>query len=145
MARETTMLAGKAYWTKLNTPDKMSEKYQMDICNLSEETLQKLKKHGVKPKNKEDDREWFITAKSKFEVPIINHDKEGMNGTLIGNGSAVKVKITFNKDHPLISELGTSMYLNKVMVTNLIPYGNDDDFDDVEGVNEGVEGDEVPF
>jgi hypothetical protein len=37
------------------------------------------------------------------------------------------------------------MYLNKVMVTNLIPYGNDDDFDDVEGVNEGVEGDEAPF
>ena len=137
MARETAVIQGKAYWAKLSTPDQMSEKYQMDVCNLSDITIASLKKHGVKPKNRDDERGEFITARSKFDVPVINSDKEGMNGTLIGNGSDVKVKISFNKDHQMVSQYGTSMYLNKVMVTNLVDYQKDTDFD--------TEGDEVPF
>ena len=137
MARETAVVQGKAYWAKLNTPDQMSEKYQMDICNLSDIAIASLKKHGVIPKNKDDERGEFITARSKFDVPVVNSDKEDMNGTLIGNGSDVKVKIGFNKDHPMVSQYGTSMYLNKVMVTNLVAYQKDTDFD--------TEGDEVPF
>ena len=137
MARETAVIQGKAYWAKLSTPDSMSDKYQIDVCNLSDDTLDNLKKHGVIPKNRDDERGTFITARSKFDVPVINSDKEGMNGTLIGNGSDVKVKIGFNKDHPMVSQYGTSMYLNKVMVTNLVAYERDTDFD--------TEGDEAPF
>ena len=137
MARETAVIQGKAYWAKLSTPDKMSEKYQIDVCNLSDETLDNLKKHGVVPKNKDDERGEFITARSKFDVPVINRDKEGMNGTLIGNGSDVKVKVSFNKDHQMVSQYGTSMYINKVMVTNLVAYEADTAFD--------TEGDEAPF
>ena len=137
MARETAVVQGKAYWAKLNTPDQMSEKYQMDICNLSDIAITSLKKHGVIPKNRDDERGEFITARSKFDVPVVNSDKEDMNGTLIGNGSDVKVKIGFNKDHPMVSQYGTSMYLNKVMVTNLVAYERDTDFD--------TEGDEAPF
>ena len=137
MARETAVIQGKAYWAKLSTPDKMSEKYQIDVCNLSDDTLDNLKKHGVVPKNKDDERGEFITARSKFDVPVINRDKEGMNGTLIGNGSYVKVKVSFNKDHQMVSQYGTSMYINKVMVTNLVAYEADTAFD--------TEGDEAPF
>jgi len=137
MARETAVIQGKAYWAKLSTPDSMSDKYQIDVCNLSDDTINNLKKHGVVPKNKDDERGTFITARSKFDVPVINSDKEGMNGTLIGNGSDVKVKIGFNKDHPMVSQYGTSMYVNKVMVTNLVAYEEDTDFD--------TEGDEAPF
>ena len=137
MARETMVFQGKAYWAKLSTPDKMSEKYQMDVCNLSEDTLDNLKKHGVLTKNRDDERGEFITARSKFDVPVISGNKEDMNGILIGNGSDVKVKVGFNKDHPMVSQYGTSMYLNKVMVTNLVSYEADTDFD--------TEGDEVPL
>ena len=128
MARETAVVQGKAYWAKLSTPDKMSDKYQMDVCNLSDDTITNLKKHGVLTKNRDDERGEFITARSKFDVPVINNDKEGMNGTLIGNGSDVKVKVGFNKDHPMLEQYGTSMYLNKVMVTNLVVYEADSDF-----------------
>ena len=137
MARETMVFQGKAYWAKLSTPDKLSERYQMDVCNLSDDTITNLKKHGVVPKNRDDERGEFITARSKFDVPVINNDKEGMNGTLIGNGSDVKVKVGFNKDHQMVSQYGTSMYLNKVMVTNLVAYEANTDFD--------TEGDEVPL
>ena len=137
MARETAVIQGKAYWAKLSTPDSMSDKYQIDVCNLSDDTINNLKKHGVVPKNKDDERGTFITARSKFDVPVINSDKEDMNGNLIGNGSDVKVKIGFNKDHPMVSQYGTSMYVNKVMVTNLVAYEEDTDFD--------TEGDEAPF
>ena len=137
MARETAIVQGKAYWAKLNTPDEMSGKYQIDVCNLSDADITSLEKHGVQPKSRDDERGTFITARSKFDVPVISSDKEGMNGTLIGNGSDVKVKIGFNKDHPMVSQYGTSMYLNKVMVTNLVAYEKDTDFDE--------EGDEAPF
>ena len=137
MAKQTVVVKGKAYWTKLNVKDEMSGKYQMDIGNLSDEAVKALESHGVQPKNKEDEREWFVTARTKYTVPVINSDKEEMNGTLIGNGSEVKVKIGFNKDHPMVSQYGTSMYLNKVMVTNLVTYERDTDFDE--------EGDEAPF
>ena len=137
MARETAVVQGKAYWAKLNTPDEMSGKYQIDVCNLSDADITSLEKHGVQPKSRDDERGTFITARSKFDVPVISSDKEGMNGTLIGNGSDVKVKIGFNKDHPMVSQYGTSMYLNKVMVTNLVAYEKDTDFDE--------EGDEAPF
>jgi len=137
MARETAVIQGKAYWAKLSTPDSMSDKYQIDVCNLSDVAIASLEKHGVQPKSRDDERGTFITARSKFDVPVINGDKEGMNGTLIGNGSDVKVKIGFNKDHPMVSQYGTSMYVNKVMVTNLVAYEEDTDFD--------TEGDEAPF
>ena len=137
MAKQTVVVKGKAYWTKLNVKDEMSGKYQMDIGNLSDELVKALESHGVQPKSRDDERGTFITARSKFDVPVINSDKEDMNGNLIGNGSDVKVKIGFNKDHPMVSQYGTSMYLNKVMVTNLVAYQKDTDFD--------TEGDEVPF
>ena len=51
--RETAVIEGKAYWSKLNKKDEYSDKYQMDIGNLSEETKELLKENGVKVKNKE--------------------------------------------------------------------------------------------
>ena len=132
MARETTVLQGKAYWAKLSTPDEMSGKYQIDVCNLSDSTVDLLKKHGVIPKNRDDERGDFITARSKFDVPIIDINKDSIQGTKIGNGSDVKVKIGFNKDHPMVGQYGTSMYVHKVMVTKLVTYVADTDFDDDE-------------
>ena len=52
------------------------------------------------------------------------------DNTLIGNGSSIKAKISFNKDHPMANQYGTSLYLNKVQVISLVEYsGGDDDSD----------------
>ena len=131
-SRETAVISGKAYWTKLNQKDEYSSKYQMDIGNLSEETKELLTDNGVLLKNKEDDRGEFITARSKYTVPVMTSDKTPFdNETLIGNGSEVKVRVAFNKTHPMVDKYGTSLYLNKVQIVDLIKYGEQDsDFDD---------------
>lgn len=128
--KETAIISGKAFWTKLNRKDEFSDKYQMDIGNLSEKSREVLVSHGVMFKNKDDDRGEFVTAKTRYNVPVMNSDKELMDtDTLIGNGSDVRVKVAFNKNHAFSDKYGTSLYLNKVQVIELVQYG-EDDFDD---------------
>ena len=127
--KETAIISGKAFWTKLNRKDEFSDKYQMDIGNLSEESKELLTTNGVIFKNKNDDRGEFVTARTRYDVPVMNSDKEPMErSTLIGNGSSVRVKVAFNKNHAFVDKYGTSLYLNKVQVIDLVEYGNDDDF-----------------
>jgi len=128
--KETAIIDGKAYWSKLDRKDEFSDKYQMDIGDLSDKSKEVLTSHGVKLKNKNDDRGEFITARTQYLVPVIDSDKKVIDSdTLIGNGSSVRVKVDFNKTHPFVEKYGTSMYLKKVQVTELVEYGKDD-FDD---------------
>ena len=128
--KETAIISGKAFWTKLNRKDEYSDKYQLDVGDLSEKSKEVLTSHGVKLKNKNDDRGEFITARTQYLVPVIDSDKKVIDSdTLIGNGSSVRVKIDFNKTHPFVEKYGTYMYLKKVQVTELVEYGRDD-FDD---------------
>jgi hypothetical protein len=129
--KETAIISGKAYWTKLNRKDEYSDKYQMDIGDLSDKSKEVLASHGVMLKNKDDDRGEFVTAKTRYTVPVMDSDKQVMDqNTLIGNGSSVKVKVAFNKNHAFVDKYGTSLYLNKVQVTDLVQYGGKDEFDD---------------
>tara|TARA_R100001443_G_scaffold84537_2_gene91158 strand:+ start:611 stop:1027 length:417 start_codon:yes stop_codon:yes gene_type:complete len=128
--KETAIISGKAFWTKLNRKDEYSDKYQLDVGDLSEKSKEVLTSHGVKLKNKNDDRGEFITARTQYLVSVIDSDKKVIDSdTLIGNGSSVRVKVDFNKTHPFVEKYGTSMYLKKVQVTELVEYGGND-FDD---------------
>lgn len=130
--KETAIITGKAYWTKLNRKDEYSDKYQMDIGDLSEKSKELLSSNGVKLKNKEDDRGEFVTPKTRYIVPVMDSHKKTIDkDTLIGNGSSVKVKVAFNKTHPFVDKYGTSLYLNKVQVIELVEYAKDD-FNDEE-------------
>jgi len=126
--KETAIINGKAFWSKLDRKDEFSDKHQMDIGHLSDESKELLTSNGVVLKNKDDDRGEFVTARTRYVVPVMNADKEPMaTSTLIGNGSNVRVKVAFNKDHNFVDKYGTSLYLNKVQVIELIPYGSDSD------------------
>ena len=128
--KETAIISGKAFWTKLNRKDEYSDKYQLDVGDLSDKSKEVLTSHGVKLKNKNDDRGEFITARTQYLIPVIDSDKKTIDrDTLIGNGSSVRVKVDFNKNHPFAEKYGTSMYLKKVQVTELVEYGRDE-FDD---------------
>ena len=125
--KETAIISGKAYWTKLNRKDEYSDKYQLDVGDLSDKSKEVLASHGVKLKNKNDDRGEFITARTQYLVPVIDSDKKSIDrDTLIGNGSSVRVKVDFNKNHPFAEKYGTSMYLKKVQVTELVEDAKDE-------------------
>ena len=130
---DSFIIQGKAYWTKLKVPDEYSDKYQLDVGNLSQQSKKTLLEKGVKLKDKQDDRGEFVTPKSKFEVTAMDADKTPIDvqTTLIGNGSDVRVRVVPNANHAMVEQYGTSLYLNKVQVLTLVEYSSgDDDFDD---------------
>ena len=130
---DSFIIQGKAYWTKLKVPDEYSDKYQLDVGNLSQQSKKTLLDMGVKLKDKQDDRGEFVTPKSKFEVTAMDADKAPIDvqTTLIGNGSDVRVRVVPNASHPMVDQYGTSLYLNKVQVLTLVEYaGGDSDFDE---------------
>jgi hypothetical protein len=76
-------------WAFLNEPNKMSHRYQVDLCNLSPDAVKKLKDVGLTARKREDQPEkgYFITAKSK-NYPIKAFDLDGNPITVkIANGS----------------------------------------------------------
>ena len=49
-------------WAFLDTPNKKSKKYQVDLCNLSDQAVSALKDSGVKVKNDKPEKGAYITA-----------------------------------------------------------------------------------
>tara|TARA_R100000687_G_C6309030_1_gene99554 strand:- start:15 stop:500 length:486 start_codon:yes stop_codon:yes gene_type:complete len=156
--KEKGVISGKAYWTHLHKHDDYNNRFQVDIGDLSDESVELLEKNGVKikpPVNKNGKEHTsggpYIVSHTKFAkrdsisegypngvvgVPVIDEDKNPFDvpNTRIGNGSDVKVRVTYNKDHPFVKEWGTSLWLDKIQVTNLVPFEDngsaldDDDF-----------------
>ena len=155
--KEKGVISGKAYWTHIHKHDDYNNRFQVDIGDLSEESVQLLEKNGVKikpfvnSKGKEHKSGGdYVVSHTKFVkkgsvseqfpngvigIPIIDSNKNPWDiaNTRIGNGSEVKVRVTYNKDHPFVDEWGTSLWLDKVQVTDLVPYDDagsnfDEDF-----------------
>ncbi len=122
---ETAILTGKVYYAKLKEVDDLSQKYQVHLYDLDDTSRTKVVDAGVRPKNNEEVGD-FITARSKFKVKVKDASTREDIEDLLGNGSSVKIKVKFNKTHPMAEKHGTSMYLQEVRATDLIPYGDDD-------------------
>lgn len=89
MNSKPVKVQGDIMWAFLDTPNKMSGKYQVDICNLSKGAIEALKGIGLNPRKKESDPEkgYFITPKS-VNYAITTTDPEGVPITAkVGNGS----------------------------------------------------------
>ena len=131
---EKAVISGKAYWQKLNKTDEYSGKYQLDIGNIPAADVKLLESKGVKLKEKEGHPSGgpFVVARTTRKVPVMDVEKNNfdVDNIMIGNGSSIKAKISFNQDHPMVNQYGTSLYLNKVQVISLVEYsGGDDDSD----------------
>jgi hypothetical protein len=176
------VIQGKAYWSKHIRADKKFPKngggiWSIDVSNLTKETRDELKKLGLSKaiKNKDDDREFFITLRrneiqadksTRNDPPeAVDSQNNSFKGA-IGNGSDVKVRFrTYDysgtNDEGQSFE-GTSAELLKIQVIDLVPYETDekedfesmeDDFEVVDGGFVATEGtddsdtddDDVPF
>ena len=76
-------------WAFLDTPNQLSGKYQVDLCNLTKGAVDALKGMGVNVLNKSEQPEkgQYITAKS-VNYPIKTEDVNGNPITSkVGNGS----------------------------------------------------------
>ena len=136
------LLAGKAYWASVVEPNTTYEPaWQVDVT-VDEETRQKLESIGLSVKNKGDDRGDFCSCKrkvvkkdgSKRDAPrVIDAKKMPWDNRLIGNGSAVKVKIQ-PYEYAYAGKAGVSADFMAMQVIDLVPYGDPSgDFQEEDG------------
>jgi hypothetical protein len=107
-------------WAFLDTPNEMSGKYQVDLCNLSTKAIDELESMGVNVKKK-DDKGFYVTAKSK-NYPIKAELSDGSEVTCkIKNGSkAIATLKPYAYNWKGKTGLGTG--INKLVITELIEY-----------------------
>lgn len=111
------------YWAFLSEPNQMSEKYQVDLCNLSKEAVKRLMDMGMDVKNdpKKPDQGFFVTAKSKL-YPILAVDEKGNKiDAKVANGSK---GVAFIKpyEYTFKGKKGVACGVSKIVITELIEY-----------------------
>lgn len=121
------------YWASLSTPNEMSGKFQVDLCNLSESAIQNFTRAGVQVRNKEDDRGFFVTGKSNFPIVAIYDGEPLPEKYKIGHGSKALVTVnTFAWSFK--GKSGVSVGIKRLIITDIVMYGSDGniDFDTLE-------------
>jgi hypothetical protein len=113
-------------WAFLDTPNEMSGKYQVDLCNLSSSAVKALEGMGVSVRKREDKPEkgFFITAKSS-NYPITATDADGKPlNVKVGNGSK-GIALIKPYAYKYRNKEGVGVGINKLTVTDLVIYTND--------------------
>ena len=112
-------------WAQPEQVNEMSGKYQVDLCNLSEAAVNALERNGVDVKFK-DDKQSYITCKSKHPIRAKDVDGASLEGMKIGNGSKAVANIGFYS-WKFKGKEGVSPSLNNFVITELETYEADDD------------------
>lgn len=115
-------------WANLYTRNKLSNKYQVDLVNLTEDQIKLIEETGVSVRSKDDERGFFVTCKSS-NYEIIPHDKNGDvigPDILVGNGSRANVMVKpYGWTNPQ-GKKGLSLGISKLVVTDLKQYVPED-------------------
>jgi len=110
-------------WACTSEPNSESGKYQVDLCNLSENAIRALEDMGINVRNKQDDKGFFVTAKSaNYPIPVIDAEGNTINPKVkIGNGSK-GVALVKPYSYTYKGKRGVGAGINKLIVTDLIEY-----------------------
>jgi len=123
--RTNLVIKGEAKWASLFEVNDLSQKYEMNICNLDNSTVKALKELSIPVKEGEGDKEdygHYIIAKTKIEPKVMDAAKNPWpNNLSVGNGSKVKVSVS-PYDWNFKKKSGTSASLNAVMVIDFKEY-----------------------
>lgn len=115
-------------WAFLDTPNQLSGKYQVDLCNLTKGAVIALRSMGVEVRSKTDQPEKgdFITAKS-VNYPIKTEDSDGNPITVkVGNGSK-GIALLKPYEYTFKGKKGVGIGINKLVVTDLKIYTADEE------------------
>ena len=113
-------IKGDVYWAQLDKVNEMSNKYQVNLCNLSDAAVAALESMGISVLVKEPMGS-YITCKSNN--PMRAYDMDGLPITEnIGNESKA-VALVGSFDWVNKNKKGISPSLKKLVITDLVVYG----------------------
>ncbi len=105
------------------TKDRMSDKYSVQLANLSEAAVERFEESGIAVNNKDDayGRGDFVTCKSKFPILPVSKDGESFEGRTggIGYGSEV-IAVIKPVQWEYAGKRGTTARIVKLTITNLV-------------------------
>lgn len=105
------------------TKDRMSDKYSVQLANLSEAAVERFEESGIAVNNKDDayGRGDFVTCKSKFPIIPVAQDGESFEGRTggIGYGSEV-IAVIKPVQWEYAGKRGTTARIVKLTITNLV-------------------------
>lgn len=110
-------------WCFHNKPNEMSGKFQMDLCNLSDNAVKALESLGLEVRKREDKPEkgFFITCKSTVPMKVFDASGNDLSTVAIGNGSTATA-VVGAYSWSWKNKKGTSPSLTKLVVENLVAY-----------------------
>lgn len=115
-------LAAEFQWANTAKVNDMSNRYQIDCCNLSPEAVKAVEAVGGAVRTREDKPEkgYFFTAKSNYEIPVVDTSGNEIKDP-IGNGSKGHIVI---QPYPwsFRGKNGVGLGATKVVVTTLVHY-----------------------
>lgn len=119
-------------WANLDVVNDMSQKFQVDLTNLSPENVEKIASLGLKVRTRADKPEKgaFITCKSTFPIVAIDRDSAPIK-VKVGNGSKANVLLGYyipKKKPPGGPDRCPTIL--KLKVTDLVAFENDNSDDD---------------
>ena len=136
MDNKPVKIAGQIFWAnwmkEFNTKfNEDNTKYECTIGMLSDKACEALKGLGIVIKNK-DTMGNSIVGKSKFLFEPMDAEGNAIDISKIGNGTKVTALVG-SYAHKMSSKFGKAPSISKLIVTDLVTYGgdNDDDTDDI--------------
>ena len=125
-------IKAEVQWCFHNKPNEMSNKYQVDLCNLSEGAVKALESLNLEVRSREDKPEkgFYITAKSNIPIKVFDSEGNDLADVAIGNGSKA-VALVSSYDWTWKNKKGTSASFKKMFIEHLQAYSAPDDDDDI--------------
>ena len=103
-------------------------KYECTLGMLSDKACEALKGLGIMIKNK-DTMGNYIVGKSKFVFEPVDEQGNAVDIGQIGNGTKVTALVGSYR-HKMSAKYGAAPSIGKIIVTDLVVYGEDTDGDD---------------
>jgi len=121
------------FWPSLYEVNPTSNKYQVDLVNLSPKQVDKLESLGIEVKSKDDERGFFVTCKSKYEIVPYDSNGDALERNIkVGNGSRASVMVKPYAWKGPTGNKGVSLGVSKLVVTDLKKYVQEESDEDVE-------------
>lgn len=130
VSSKSIKVGGTIMWAYLTKVNDLSEKYQFDLCQLSNKAVDALEEMDITVKYREDQPEKgkFITYKSARPIRAVDSDGDEIT-VPVGNGSKATV-LTGTYSWEFKNKKGVSPTCKKLVVTDLTVFDAEDGDDD---------------